>query len=510
MLGAHRSYALRITAEDARQIALRGATVVVPVIAMFVLHSGDIYLLAPWVSASQLGVYRLASRLGSPPSYFASAFIMTWGPLERSSLVAAAFKVRGQHHVRGLVMTYYMLVGLSIVVLFVAFSRLLVLIAPASYAEAAKVVPLIAFAYVMFGAYIILLRTTRPDRMMLWYGISSCSAVAVYFAASFILIPALGLYGAPLANIAGLTLAGAIVLWRNARNEDPVPVDFRRMSLGFLVAGSVSASLLLGMQAGHVVSAVVTLVALAAYVPALVLVGAIPGSHLPLLKRMVPLGRSPDLLQVPPNELPAAERDALTRHRAGTLHGSDSNVEYARLTRALRRIGGIGNPSRDDARIGVYLASRDPEAIRDYQMRALIDDGVDAFELYRLDRLAKAARKSRFGDAPRRPRSRRRPRAARTLDDRTRAQLAELLTPIDVAREQPGTGGHAPALGLVRALRLLRRSFGVGAPTATDLTLARAIWHEDDGDLSSWQRTELRALKKVARVASRSIRGGTG
>jgi O-antigen/teichoic acid export membrane protein len=510
VLGAHRSYALKLTLEDARQIAVRGATVVIPVIALFVLHNGDIYLLAHWVSTSQLGVYRLASRLGSPPSYFASAFIMTWGPLERSSLVTAAFHVRGQHHVRSLVITYYMLAGLTIVVLLVVFSPLLVLVAPGSYAEAAKLVPLIGLAYVMFGAYIVVLRTTRPERMMLWYAISAICSVVLFIASSSVLIPAFGLYGAPTALIEAMVFGSAIVVWRNARNEDPVPIEFRRILAGFLVAGAVSAVALVGIAAaGNVVAALATVVALLLYVPALVFTGAIPASHLPLLRKMVPFGRTADVIEVTLSELPAAEQDALARFRDGTLHSSESSVDYARFARALRRIGGIGQPCREDARIGIYLASREPEAIRDYQMRALLNEGVDAFELYRLDRLAKAARRPRFATKPRPPRFRAGLRAsARSLNAREHAQLAEALAPAATraAAEEARANRHAPALGLVRAIRILRKSFGVGAPTATDLALARALWHEDDRDLSRWQRTELRVLKRAARLASQAAK----
>jgi O-antigen/teichoic acid export membrane protein len=509
MLGAIRSYAVKITLEDVHQILLRGGSVVIPVVALFVLHNGDIYVLAHWANTTELGVYRLASRLGSPPSYFASAFVMSWGPLERSALVTAAFHSRGQHHVRSLVITYYMLTGLSIVLVFVLFSRLFVLVAPRTYAEAAKVVPLIALAYVMFGAYIVVLRTTRPERMILWYAITSIASVVLFIGGAFLLVPALGIYGPPAALTTAMAAGSAIVLWRNTRHEDPVPIEYGRVLKGFLVAGAVSALALIGISAGRVAAAVATVIALVAYLPALVLAGAIPASHLPLLTRMIPFRHTDDVICVNPDELPAAEREALSEFRTGAVLDSQGTVDYARLTRALRRMGGIGQPSRDDARIGVYLASREPESIRDFQMRALIEKGVDAFELYRLDRLAKAARRARFASKSGSPQPLRGMRArARSLNARDHALLADLPSRARGTPKGARTIGQTPPLGLVRAVRVLRKSFGFGAPTAHDHALALALWHKDDHqDLSSRQRGELRRLRRAARHASRAPNG---
>ena len=509
MLATRRSYALAFSLADARQIGLRGAAVVIPVLALFILHSGDIYVLSIWVHGAPLGVYRLASRLGSPPSYLASAFIISWSPLERSALGAAWYDAGGHLKLRSGILTYYFLIGVTIVVAFVLFSRVFVLVAPAGYADAAKVVPLIALAFVTYGAYIVVLRTARPERLILWYSITSALAAIVFIASAFVLVPALGVYGPALALTLGMSAGIALLLRRNAHSPEPLPVDYRSILAGFLVAGVVSGVALAGARAGELVAIVTTVMCLVAYLPSLVLVRAIPRSHLQVIRGI--LGRRRDVpgARLTPSELPAAERDALERFRHGALTGSRSAVDYARLTRGLRRIGGIGTATTADSRIGVYLASTEPESIRDFQVHELIDEGVDAFDLHHLDLLAKAARRGRLAGRhqPRQAHTRKALRTrALALGPQDQARLVEaLLTAAADAkpRDQRTLDGRPSAVALVRSLRVIRDSLGVGAASASDLALARALWHDDGGELGELERVELRQLKAAAKLTSR-------
>jgi O-antigen/teichoic acid export membrane protein len=508
LLGSRRSYAFVFSLKDARQIVIRGSTVVIPVVCLFLLHNGDLYLLAHWVHGSRLGVYRLASRLGAPPSYFASAFIISWSSFERSALVSAIFEARGHLKVRTKVVTYYMLVGFSIVVMFVLFARLFLLVAPASYANAAKVVPLVALGFVAYGAYIILLRTARPERLLFWYSITAVMSALAFLGFGFLLIPAFGVYGAPVALTLGMGVGCTTVLVLNRRKAEPLPIETSRIVAGLLVAVVVAAVALAGARGDELVSTVTTIVCVVVYIPALLLVRAIPPSHVPVILSVLPTRRGDPRPQLSPAELPAGEREVLERLRLGTLHESRSAVDYARLVRALRRTGGIGQPSAIDSRIGIYLASREPESIRDFQLRALIAEGVDGYELHHLDRLAKATRRSRMFTRRRRPDTRRALRArARGLGAEERARVAEVLRAAGADRNgevgRNGLNGHTPPLALVRAVRVVRNSLGLGTASAADLSLARALWHGDSEELGARERAELRRLKLAAKLTSR-------
>lgn len=507
VLLARRSYSLRLSLTDAREIVVRGAAVVIPVVALFVAHSCDLYLVAIWVHGDALGIYRLASRLGTPPSYFASAVMMTWGPLERSALVTAAFKLHGHHRIRTLVNTYYVIGGVTIVVAFVLFSRLLILVAPLSYANAGKVAPLIAVAFVAYGSYIMLIRTVRPERLLLWYSITAATSAAAFVGCACLLIPLMGFYGAPVALTIGMLLGCAIVLWLNTLQEEPLPIQYGRISATVLVGATVSAISLAGYGAGRTLSAIASLIALLAYIPGLLLTGAIPPSHVPLLRGIVARRRAVSHRGATPSQLPRAERHALAEFQSKTLHHSERPVDYARLTRALRGIGGIGRPTSLDAEIGIYLASPEPESIRDFQMNELIEAGVDPYELHSLDELAKTTRKSRARPrhAPRHS-SRSLRERARTLPTRERAQLANALTMLS---QQNGNGAQSP-IEAVRALRVIRRSLGVGSPSPSDLALARALHDGDERELSRQQRAELRELRMASKLTLPAAAGVHG
>ncbi len=114
---ARKSYALAFSFADAREIVRRGSMVAVPVIALFVVHNADVLLLSRFAPAHEVGLYRVASRFAAVPSYFAGAFLMAWAPLERGVLFQATYRHVGEDRVRGAILTYYLLAGMTLVVL---------------------------------------------------------------------------------------------------------------------------------------------------------------------------------------------------------------------------------------------------------------------------------------------------------------------------------------------------------------------------------------------------------
>src|SRR5271157_2622437 len=118
---ARRSYAFAFCLADMKKIVRLGAMVVTPVLCLYIVHSADIVLLSRFANAHELGVYRVASRFAVIPSYFASAVLMAWAPLERGVLFRATYKHVGEERVRGAMLSYYLLVATTIVVLLDVF-----------------------------------------------------------------------------------------------------------------------------------------------------------------------------------------------------------------------------------------------------------------------------------------------------------------------------------------------------------------------------------------------------
>jgi len=126
---ARKSYAFAFSFSDVRKIVRLGSMVVTPVLCLYLVHSSDIVLLSRFASTHELGVYRVASRFAVIPSYFASAVLMAWAPLERGVLFRATYKHVGEQRVRGAMLTYYLLAATTIVVLLDVGANILVLLA---------------------------------------------------------------------------------------------------------------------------------------------------------------------------------------------------------------------------------------------------------------------------------------------------------------------------------------------------------------------------------------------
>jgi O-antigen/teichoic acid export membrane protein len=404
---AWRSYAFAFSWTDAREIVRRGAMVVVPVMCLFVVHSADVVLLGHFAPAREVGIYRVASRFATVPSYFASAFLLSWSPLERSVLFQATYRHVGQERVRSALVTYFLVAGMTIVVLLDVLSDDLVLLAGRAYRSAAPLIPLIGVSFVCYGLFIVLVRTIKVEKgRMLLYSAAAILAVALEISLSFFTIPWLGAYGVPLAMAGGLL--AAIALWiAVARWLMGATLEFQARPLVGL-AGAVALAVLVQVAGLHLWPAgrpLVLVLTLASYLVALVAFGAVPRHHFKPLASLARAtvrrgigGRDPtpglEHLESGQRSLLAAlERDgtplavlAERRHRTeGELRS-----EY---TAILRRLIGVGKSTPElDERLGRYLLSREPEAQRDKVAHEIIEDGADALEVMELNEAAQKLR----------------------------------------------------------------------------------------------------------------------
>jgi O-antigen/teichoic acid export membrane protein len=397
---AHRSYALAFSASDAREIARRGAVVVLPVLCLYVVHNGDIVILSHFTSAHELGVYRVASRLAVVPSYFASAFLMAWSPLERSVLFTAAYRHNGEQRTRAAMLTYYLVAGLTIVLALDVAANGLVLLAGPGYRLAAPLIPLLSLSFVGYGAFIVLVRIYRlPQRHVLWYSLSAMLAAALDVGASAIVIPLLGAYGTAIAELIGLG-AGSLLWLVVVRRVERVaaPIDARRLAGVGAILLILASIQLVGTQLWPAGRMEVLTLMVVLYVALLLGLRVVPRTHLRPLLRLAkhavvgrigghdPISQLAELAPAKRALLAALLRDhaplAIVAERAGCSE-RELLGEFVAL---LRELSGGGSPhERLDFEIGAYLLSEEPEAHRDLVARRLVDEGVDPIELLRLD-----------------------------------------------------------------------------------------------------------------------------
>jgi O-antigen/teichoic acid export membrane protein len=407
MVMARRSYALAFSWRDAREIVRRGGMVVIPVIFLFIVHNADVVLLSRFAPAKVVGVYRVASRFGAVPSYFASSFLMAWSPLEHGVLFQATYRHLGAERIRSAFLTYYLLIGVTLVVLLdVCAPALLLLVGPA-YRTDAPLIPVIGVGFVCYGLFVVLVRTVKVGRRMLWYTGGAVVSGVIDIGVSILAIPLLGPYGAPIGMIVGMTVACAV--WMVVvKGLMHTPLNFESRPLaGLAGAVAIAAAVQLGgMYLWPAGGAPVRILALLSYIAAIVALGVVPRRHFrPILRLLRAAGRKSIGDQDPTlglgrlsssrrNLLAALERDSVPlvvlAERLGRT-AEDLHREYVAI---LRELIGMGPPAEPwlDERLGVYLLSDQPEAQRDLIAHEVIEDGADAFELMELNEAARRLR----------------------------------------------------------------------------------------------------------------------
>jgi SAM-dependent methyltransferase/O-antigen/teichoic acid export membrane protein len=394
------SYALAFSLADAREIVRRGSMVVVPVLALFIVHNADVLLLSRFAPAHEVGLYRVASRFAAVPSYFAGAFLMAWAPLERGVLFQATYRHVGEDRVRGAILTYYLLAGMTLVVLLDVGAGGLMLLAGPSYRSAAPLIPLVGAGFVCYGLYVVLVRVVKVRRRMFFYSAGAVLAGALDIGLSTVTIPWLGAYGVPLAMISGVLVACA--LWIAAvRGLMKASISFQaRPLIGLAAAVAIAAAVqAIGLQVWPAGRPAVLALVLVSFLGAVVALGVVPPRHLGLLARLVRAAVRRGIGAVDParglerlsparrNVLAALERDG-TPHAvlAKRLGWSESRV-LGEYVAALRELVGAPAPASNalDAPIAGYLLSKQLLAQRDVDGRELVEDGADALELMELD-----------------------------------------------------------------------------------------------------------------------------
>ena len=403
---ARRSYELAFSWVDAKEIVKRGSKAVVPVVTLFIVHSADVVLLSRYASHSEVGIYRVVSRFAAVPSYFASAFLMAWAPLERGVMFQSTYRHVGEERVRGAILTYYLLAGLTLVMLLDLTAPGLMLLVGSQYRSAAMVIPLAGAGFVCYGLFIVLVRSVVIERRMLFYGLGGVMACVLDIGISSYTIPRLGLYGVPAGMIAGLVLT--CVAWiALVQRVAEKPLSFEARPLAGL-AGAVAIAVAIqqvGLRALPAERSLVLVGAFSAYLAAVVLFGVVQRPHWRLLGRLSRtalrqrgIGADPSagLEQLEPrprNLLAAIERDGRPLDDlAGRLGRSERELrgEYVAALRTL--IGAPAQSGEHDGRIAAYLLSTQPEAQRDLIGRGLIEEDVDGMQLMELDEAARRLR----------------------------------------------------------------------------------------------------------------------
>jgi O-antigen/teichoic acid export membrane protein len=400
-----RSFELSFSAFDARMILRRGRVLVPIVISVWIAQNVDIYSLSWFANKDQVGLYRLASRLGAFLDYFTAALWMAWSPLRRSATFEAAVAERTREELGGRLLTYFVIAGALLVLLMTVTADTLVRIAPPAYSAAAPLIPLMGTAFLCYGVLVAVYRlSTYPKKYPVYVGAAITSA-GVFLASALLLVPWLGAYGAGLSVITGFLTGAAGLTYVYQHGPNPLKIEWGKIAAAVAIGGGcVALARVLGPLAGSLRPAV-ELVALAIFPIGILRLGIISSDDRRavgrVIRQLLPRRskKSPQVddrvRSLDPDAARALQMVAVQgSSMAGIADSLGTKVDELeiRLVRSLRSVGGT-RPTDEDQRIAGYLFSDSPVAERDAMARALWTDGVDPADLHRLEHTLEELRK---------------------------------------------------------------------------------------------------------------------
>jgi O-antigen/teichoic acid export membrane protein len=402
LIAIRRSYERDFDPAVARSIIGKGYVRVPIIVSYWTVAHADKFIVSRFVSPTDLGIYQFAALTGMLLSAVPAAFFKAWRPLKRTMTFAAVDDQYGVGVARGTMLTYFGLVCVTALLAVALFAPAIVRLAPASFADAAPVIPLLAAGYAM--PYVLrgfnkagTLQNKRRN-----YIIAVVSAAVAFVALALVLVPWLGLAGAPLAMMIAFALSSAYLFGLSQRGRKPLKIQYRSLALAFVIAGAVGGVYYLIDPSSVVAQLALATGLLVAYGLLAIVAGVIPRFHRGPLREMgravVRRARGRLEPERAVRNLSADDRTALrmaiadrrSTDEIGQALGGNGEAGGERVVRALRRLAarrapGAGEPTEHDARIGEYLLSTSSVATRDATAQRLLSEGVKSADLHALE-----------------------------------------------------------------------------------------------------------------------------
>ncbi len=383
------------------QIVARGGHRAPIVASFWIIQNADVFILSRFVGPTELGIYALASRLGFVVSFLPQGFRVAMRPLRKSAAFKAVGDQYGRSTVQGQLLGYFAVLCIFAVLAMVLAGKVLVDIAPASYADAAGLIPFTAAAFVMPSIYRTVNQNVNLSHKRALF-ITGCVGAALAFVGlTVVLAPEIGSYAAPIGMLVGFGVPSVLMFARNQTGRRRIDFPYRAVLIALVMAIVIGALFQL-IDLGSVVELCLAGVLLVGFLAALVPLGVIPRYHRgPLLHTVRSLGRGTPAEFRPRRGLRSISPEEREQLRIAVIAGlprerlrpsQDGDDEGLRLVRALRQVGErggipVGRESDLDAEIAVFLFEDAPQAVQDASMRRLLDAGVESNDLRALEDL---------------------------------------------------------------------------------------------------------------------------
>jgi O-antigen/teichoic acid export membrane protein len=400
LIATRHSYVLRLDRMHAKAILKRGGIFVPILISLWIAQNVDVYAVSYFTNDDRVvGLYRLAGRFGAFLDYFTAALFMAWTPLVQTPTFAAAIKTRGKEALGGKLLSYFVMIGILLILLMTAAADGLVRIAPPAYAAAAPLIPVIGGGFLAYGLFICVYRLSAfPKKRGLYVAAAIASAV-VFVGSAPIFVPWLGAYGAAVCVINGFVVAALGLTYFSQRGPTPLEIEWVRIAKCFALSGlALVVARVLGPAVGGTGDLAVESGAVLLYIAGLFVFGVIGKEDREAARRFFRLilpsrwVRSPEiedgLRRLGPENVTALQMVIVKGWTPTMLvHPVDAGPgeSEAHLVSLLRSLDDDSEPTEHDARIGEYLFDQMTIAEHDELGRSLWEEDVEPEDLHSLE-----------------------------------------------------------------------------------------------------------------------------
>lgn len=266
-VAARRTFVVAFDPADLRWMGRRSRPFLPLIIGTWLIQSADLYVVAAFASASEVGAYRLASRFAALVSYGTSSLLSAWGPLELGSAFRDADADHGRDAVRGEILHVFLLLVIWLVLGVVLLADELVRLAPADYAPAAQVLPYLGVAFGLQGILTATYRASSLHGRAVIYRRGSLYAGIVFLPLCGAAVVLAGPSGAGVAAAAVLAALIVIMVVRGSQQGAPLQVDGPRLVTALGAAAALAGVALLVPWPSDAWASAVSLAVLTAYLP---------------------------------------------------------------------------------------------------------------------------------------------------------------------------------------------------------------------------------------------------
>lgn len=424
------SWELCFDRREAIAIYRKGAIRIPLVLSMWTVGYADVFLLSRYVGGAELGTYVLASKAGFLVAFLPGGYRKALRPLQKTSMFSAVESEYGVGTTRGIQFAYFVLTLCFVMLSVTVLANVLVRVAPSSYADAAPLIPLLSAGLIAPTVYRMLNKSVKYANKRVPFIAGAVVAALTFIGLALVLIPAIGVEGAPLAMIGAFIPPTLFIFWRSQRGRSPIVLPWRPILTAIALTlgiGLLHAQL---TTSGVIVEILSGILAIGLWIALIALTGAVPSYHRGAIVEMVRSlgGRGRDTFDPKRglDGLSGRERLALRRAivrgrspeqavrvltgkggggRGGRGGGSGGGGGAAKppdpaalLVRLLRKAAiaggapglqggyGKGTRRRRDRLIGEYLFAEGSIATRDQLGKRLLNDGsAEAFDLHTLE-----------------------------------------------------------------------------------------------------------------------------